>query len=74
MATINYMQEIQQEIARVPKDRLAGLVKVIHNYIDEDVAEMSIAQNSFKEGWKDVLLGKVHPVESLWDEVDNDHV
>lgn len=71
MATINYMQVVQQEIARVPKERLEGLVDLIHEYIVND-PEKSTAQNSFKEGWKDVRLGNVHPVENLWDEVDND--
>jgi hypothetical protein len=25
------------------------------------------AQESFREGWKDVLDGNTHPIERLWD-------
>ena len=31
----------------------------------------SIAE-SFREGWRDVKTGRVHPVDTLWDGIDTE--
>ena len=37
---------------------------------DDDEAELS-TEESFREGWADIVAGRVYPASSLWDETDD---
>jgi hypothetical protein len=44
------------------------LFKIVHSF-REDV-ELPTAEESFREGWQDVVDEKTHPIETLWDGID----
>ncbi len=38
---------------------------------NEDQEELS-PEAAFREGWTDIVAGRVYPASSLWDETDDD--
>jgi len=62
--------EIEQTPARY-RPLLLRLVRSFRKGVEED-EPWPTAEASFREGWRDVKAGRVHPVETLWDGVDAD--
>ncbi|NOX49083.1 MAG: hypothetical protein GXP16_00910 [Gammaproteobacteria bacterium] len=72
MAEVNDItQELHKEIDAVPEADRALLLRLVKSYregvCDED---LPTAEESFREGWQDVLDDNTHPVEDLWDRVN----
>lgn len=36
---------------------------------DEELSDSNL-EESFREGWADIVAGRVHPASALWDETD----
>ena len=65
-------KRLHEEIDRVPLDRRAPLLKIVHAYReavqDEDV-NLSPA-DSLRQAIGDVKAGRTYPIETLWDGID----
>ena len=67
-------QQLHTEIEQTPKRYRSLLLKLVHSFregIEEEEPWPSAAE-SFREGWRDVKAGRVHPVTTLWDGMDTD--
>lgn len=72
--TKDVTQQLHAEIERTPERYRPLLLRLVHSFregIEEDEPWPSAAE-SFREGWRDVKAGRVHPVETLWDGIDAD--
>lgn len=47
-------------------------MKEIQNNLKEDIMVLTSAEESFKQGWKEMLAGETLPIEELWDGIDAD--
>lgn len=68
--SISYIDKIEQEINQMPAEYLPALYNIVHIF-RESVSIKSTA-DSFRQGFKEALAGKVHPVETLWDDIENE--
>ncbi len=67
-------ERLHAEIERTPERYRPLLLRLVHAFregIEED-ARWPNAAESFREGWRDVRAGRVHPVDTLWDGIDTD--
>jgi len=64
----DYTQKLHDEIEQTPEEYRPLLFKIVHSF-REGVA-LPTAEESFREGWQDVVDGKTHPIETLWDGID----
>ncbi len=70
MATaIDYTKQLHQEIEQTPEEYRALLFRIVHSF--REGVTLPTAQESFREGWTDVLDGNTHPIETLWDGIDS---
>ena len=54
---IDYTKQLHAEIDQTPEEYRPLLLRIVH---------------SFNEGWKEVVAGKTHPIETLWGGIDVD--
>ncbi len=66
----DYTQQLHDEIDRTPEEYQSLLLRIVHSF-REGVTDLPSAEDSFREGWSDVIQGKTHPIDELWDGVDN---
>lgn len=67
-------QQLYAEIERTPERYRPLLLRLVHSFregIEEDEPWPNAAE-CFREGWRDVKAGHVHPIETLWDGIDAD--
>ena len=72
--TNDITEQLQAEIERTPERYRPLLLRLVRSFregIEEDEPWPS-ANESFREGWRDVKAGRVHPVETLWDGIDTE--
>jgi hypothetical protein len=62
-------ERLHAEIDRVPLDRREALLTIIHAY-REAVDDHIDPAESIRRGLEDVRSGRVHPVETLWDGIE----
>ena len=65
----DYTRQLHEEIERTPEEYRPLLLRIVHSF-REGVTTLPSAEESFKEGWKDVVSGNTHPIDTLWDGVD----
>lgn len=65
---MDYTELLHQEIDQTPEEYRPLLLRIVHSF-REGVA-LPTAAESFEEGWKDVVAGNTHPIETLWDGID----
>ena len=65
----DYTQQLHDEIDQTPEEFRPLLLRIVHSF-REGVTTLPSAEESFKEGWKDVIAGDTHPIDTLWDGVD----
>lgn len=65
----DYTQQLHSEIEQTPEEYRPLLLKIVHSF-REGVTTLPSAEESFREGWKDVMEGKTHPIDTLWDGID----
>ena len=61
--------ELTSVIERIPTEHIPALIKLIDAF-REGVTTLPSAEESFREGWRDVQAGNTHPIETLWDDLD----
>lgn len=69
MATENYAQKLSEEIKHVPDEYLPALLNIVHSF--RESVSLPNAAASFEEGWRDVKAGNTHPIETLWDGIED---
>jgi len=69
MATENYPEQLQAEISKVPEEYLPALLNIVHAF--REGVSLKSAEESFRQGWKEVNEGKTYPIDTLWDGIDN---
>ncbi len=67
-ALTNYHNRVLEEIEKTPVEYLPALFQIIH--IFRESISFKSADESFKQGWKEVLAGETSPVSKLWDNID----
>jgi len=64
----DYTKQLHDEIEQTPEEYRHLLLKIVHSF--REGVELPTAKESFREGWQDVVDGKTHPIETLWDGID----
>jgi hypothetical protein len=64
----NYHNRVLEEIDKMPVEYLPALLQVIHIF-RESISRKS-ADESFQQGWKEILRGETSPISKLWDNID----
>ena len=44
---------------------------IMQDFVLEDADEELSPEAAFREGWADIVAGRVYPASSLWDETDD---
>jgi len=65
----DYTRQLHDEIEQTPEEFRPLLLRIVHSF-REGVTGLPGAEESFREGWKDVLAGRTHPIDTLWDGID----
>ncbi len=64
----DFTQQLHDEIEQTPEEFRPLLLRIVLSF-REGVALPS-AEESFREGWQDVVDDKTHSIDTLWDEID----
>lgn len=64
----NYHNRVLEEIDKTPVEYLPALLQVIH--IFRESISLKSADESFQQGWKEVLRGETISISKLWDNID----
>lgn len=67
----DYTRQLHKEIDQTPEEFQPLLLRIVHSF-REGVTGLPTAEESFREGWKDVLAGNTYPIETLWNGIDAD--
>ncbi|MBK1720511.1 hypothetical protein [Thiocystis violacea] len=70
----NITAQLHAEIERTPERYRSLLLRLVHSFREglEEEAPWPNATDSFRDGWRDVRAGRIHPVETLWNGIDTD--
>jgi len=64
-----YKQQLQQEINLMPMEYLPNLLQIVRLF-RESVA-LKPADESFQQGWREIMRGETQPVSKLWEGIDD---
>lgn len=64
----NVDQQLQDEIRQVPDEYLPALLNIVHAF--RESVSLKDAEDSLRQGWKEVMQGDTQPVDTLWDGLD----
>lgn len=65
----NYGERLASEIQQVPEEYLPALLTIVHSF--RESVSLPSAAESFEQGWKEAMAGDVHPIDTLWDGIDD---
>lgn len=65
---MNYAEKLQDEIEHIPQEYLPALLNIVHSF--RESVSLKPAEDSFKQGWNEVMRGETQPIETLWDGID----
>jgi hypothetical protein len=63
-----YKKQLTQEIRNTPKEYLPNLLQLVRVFRESVV--LKPADESFRQAWKEMLVGDTHPISELWDGID----
>lgn len=63
-----YIEQLQLEIEATPPEYLPALVNIVRIY--RESVTLRNAEDSFRQGWEEMLRGETFPIEELWDGID----
>jgi hypothetical protein len=63
-----YTKKINKEIRETPEEYLPALLAMIRLF--RESVTLKPADESFLQGWKEVLNNEVLPIENLWDGIN----
>lgn len=66
----SYSEQLASEIEKVPDEFLPALLNIVHSF--RESVSLPSAEESFREGWKEVMDDNTHPIDTLWDGIDAD--
>ena len=64
----DYTQQLYQEIDQTPEEFRPLLLRIVHSF--REGVTRPTAEESLRAGMQDVLHGRVHPIDTLWDGID----
>ncbi len=67
-STPDYLKQLHQQIDQTPEEHRRSLLRIVDSFIES--VTLTSAKDSFSDGWRDVLHGNVHDIDTLWDDVD----
>lgn len=67
---LHITQELHKEIDAVPEADRALLLRIVKSYREGVCDELPSAEESFREGWRDMRAGRTYPIDTLWDRVE----
>ena len=66
---MNYSEKLEEEIRHVPTEYLPALLNIVHTF--RESVSLKDAPESFKQGWHEAMTGDTHPIDTLWDGIDD---
>lgn len=69
MASPDYSKQLAEEIRQAPEEYMPALLTIVHSF--RESVSLPSATDSLEQGWKEVVSGDVHPIDSLWDGIDS---
>ncbi|MBL7074101.1 hypothetical protein ISS37_02520 [candidate division KSB1 bacterium] len=64
----NYEEQLVREIKGTPEEYLPNLLQIVHLF--RESVSLKPAEASFRQGWKETLVGETRPVSELWEGID----
>ncbi|MCP4400472.1 MAG: hypothetical protein GY801_24605 [bacterium] len=68
VANSPYRTQVLQELEQIPEEYLASLLKMIRVFHESII--LKPADESFRQGWQEVLNDETRPVAELWEDID----
>lgn len=63
-----YLEQIELELKQTPAEYLPALLTIIHAF-RESVCPDNVTKG-FETSWQEMLRGEIHPIETLWDDIE----
>ncbi len=63
-----YEEQLVREIKATPKEYLPNLLQIVRLF--RESVTLKPAEASFRQGWKEALVGETRPVSELWEGID----
>ena len=63
-----YEKQLIHEVQNIPEEYLPNLVQIVRLF--RESIELKPAQASFRQGWKEAMVGETRPVSELWKGID----
>ncbi len=63
-----YERQLIHEIKETPHEYLPNLLQVVRLFRESVV--LKPAEASFRQGWKEAMVGETQPVSELWEGID----
>lgn len=70
MATQNYTDRLNEEVQHVPDEYMPALIDIVQAF-RQGVVQKSL-EESFERSWAQAQAGETHPIETLWDGIDDE--
>jgi len=61
---IDCLKQLESEIHRIPREHLPELLQIVKEFHSN--VDLKPVDESFKQGWQEMLTGEVYPIEDLW--------
>lgn len=68
---VSYIDKLEQEIKQMPAEYLPALFNIVHTF--RESVSLKTAAVSFQQGFKEALNGETQNIETLWDDIENEH-
>lgn len=63
-----YRNQLLAEIDKMPTEYLPALIKMMQAF--REGVMLPSAEDSFRQGWQEVLKGETQPISELWEDID----
>jgi hypothetical protein len=63
-----YAEQLVHEIGETPEEYLPILLEIVRLF--RESITLKPAEASFRQGWKEALVGNTKPVSELWEGID----
>lgn len=60
-------RQLAAEIRKTPPEYLPFLLHIVHAF--RESVSLKKADESFRQGWKEVMKGNVKSIDDLWDDI-----
>ncbi len=63
-----YEKKLTREIKQTPQEYLPALLQIVRIY--RASVTLKSAEESFRQGWDEVMRGETFPIADLWKDID----